>query len=161
MCSWDSRLKSQVRPRIKSEDKVRGRARWSWSQSEFRGQNAAAGPVCRMREGRPGAGGRVGVRCGWERCGLEEGQRSEDSLLWGRCSPSHPQAPLRVENMSHPKPGEAGRARLGRRPKADSLLWNITHLLLGTEAFSRPPATSHPAPGPHGRWPSLCRLLQG
>ena len=119
------------------------------------------GPVCRMREGRPGAGGRVGVRCGRERCGLEEGQRSEDSLLWGRCSPSHPQAPLRVENMSHPKPGEAGRARLGRRPKVDSLLWNITHLLLGTEAFSRPPATSHPAPGLTGGGPPCATFCRG
>lgn len=92
----------------------------------------------------------MGVRCGQEHCGLGEGprvpnptQRSEDSLLWGCCSPSHPQAPLRVENMSHPKPGEAGRVRLRRRPKADSLLWNITHLLLGTDVFSRPLATSH------------------
>lgn len=110
----------------------------------------------------------MGVRCGQEHCGLGEGprvpnptQRSEDSLLWGCCSPSHAQAPLRVENMSHPKPGEAGRVRLRRRPKADSLLWNITHLLLGTEVFSGPLATSHPAPGPHGGGPLCATFCRG
>lgn len=48
-----------VKPRIKSKDQVRGRAGCSWSQSEFRGQNGAAGPRApnARREARSGEAG--------------------------------------------------------------------------------------------------------
>lgn len=85
-----------------------------WDEVGVPDQSGSARPLCEHKKG-----GWWGVRCGQESGGPGGGsQRAAEShweiwrlALLGMLQSLHiPQAPLRVENMPHPTPGEAGQA---------------------------------------------------